>query len=104
MSGGGDDKKKKKASEPAATPSPTALQSAFMPGFDSMIAQQLGMGGYGNPSDLLAYMNSIQTPMQIPTNSLPPPSTGKDKGGNRSGGGSSGNQYIQQVLAASGRR
>jgi hypothetical protein len=84
MSGGDSGgSKKKKADQPAAA-TPTAMQQAFMPGFDSMIAQQLGMGGYGDPSGLLAYMNSIQTPMQIPTSSLPPPAA---PGKANSGGG-----------------
>jgi hypothetical protein len=64
MSGGGSSKPQNK--EPAATPVTTTPLPAFMPGMDSMIAQQLGMGGYGDPTSLLAAMQAIHTPMNIP--------------------------------------
>lgn len=95
--GGDSGSKKKKTEEPAPATPATTLQ-AFMPGFDTMIAQQLGMGGYGNPSDLLAYMNSVQTPMQIPTNSLPPPSApGKEP--KNSGSGNRFNGMARKMMA-----
>lgn len=72
MSGGSSKKKTEKKEEPAPAQA-TYQQAAFMPGMDSMIAQQLGMGGYGDQSSLLSYMNSIQTPMQMPV--LPTPGT-----------------------------
>lgn len=98
MSGGDSGSKKKKTEEPAPATPATTLQ-AFMPGFDTMIAQQLGMGGYGNPSDLLAYMNSVQTPMQIPTNSLPPPSApSKDKTKGGGGGFRDRMAYVQNQM------
>lgn len=62
-SGGGNTQKK--TDEPSAKVT-TTTSPAFMPGFDSMIAQQLGMGGYGDPNTLLAAMQAIQTPLQIP--------------------------------------
>lgn len=79
MGGDSDSRKKKKSSEPATIPTTTV--QPFMPGLDSMIAQQLGMGGFGDQASLLSYMNSIHTPMQVPTNSLPPPASGKNKNG-----------------------
>lgn len=52
------------SSEPKIT---NTTVPAFMPGFDSMIAQQLGAGGYGDPNTLLAQMQAIQTPLQVPS-------------------------------------
>lgn len=78
--------RKDEPSTVTTTPAP-----AFMPGFDSMIAQQLGMGGYGDPSTLLAAMQAIQTPMNIPA--FKPGATPKSTGGDRTtsgGGGRSG--------------
>lgn len=82
MSGGGDDKQ---------------TVPAFMPGMDNMLAQQLSAGGYGAAPDLLAYMNAIHTPMQIPTTTMPPVSTGKDTKNKTSNGGSGRSYTLEQI-------
>lgn len=84
MSGGGSDKKKnRKKDEPQEASPAMVTQPAFMPGMDSMLAQQLSMGGYGDPSSLMASFAPIFTPMQIqdmrpgatPTPATPAPVT-----------------------------
>src|SRR5690606_1571490 len=65
MSGGSGSKKKKAADEPAKEMA-TYQQAAFMPGFDTMIADQLAQGGYGSPDSLLAAFEPIFTPMTVP--------------------------------------
>jgi hypothetical protein len=65
MGGSSDSKKKnKKADEPQAQA--TYSQPSFLPGMDTMLAQQLSMGGYGDPNSLLAAFSPIFTPMAIP--------------------------------------
>lgn len=88
MSGGSDKKRKKKEEEPVA--GPTYSQPAFMPGMDSMLAQQLSAGGYGDPSSLMAAFAPVFTPMQMPDyrpGATPAPTT-PSTGNNNGGGGS----------------
>lgn len=76
MSGGSDSSaearirerlNKNKSNEPApATGSGTYQQPSFMPGMDTMIAQQLAQGGYGDMNSLLASFAPIFTPMTMP--------------------------------------
>lgn len=84
MSGGGSSKKKdRKKDEPTQAEPAMVMQPSFMPGMDSMLAQQLSMGGYGDPNTLLAAFSPIFTPMQIqdmrpgatPTPTTPAPAT-----------------------------
>ena len=92
MPGGGSSKKKsssKKDETPVPGSSPLMTQPAFMPGNDSLLAQQLAAGGYGSVPDLLAMFQQTFTPMQIldtrpgatPTPTTPPPGTGGGGGG-----------------------
>ena len=82
--GGSSKKSSSKTEEPKVT---TSTVPAFMPGWDSMIAQQLGQGGYGDPNAILAQMQAVQKPNQIPSmgyspttpNGTPPTSTATPK-------------------------
>lgn len=62
----GDSGKRKKNDPKPTTPEPGPTVQAFMPGMDSMLAQQLSQGGYGQPNDLMAHFQSVYTPMQMP--------------------------------------
>ena len=66
MSGGDDKKKSKKQNEPTTPAQATYQQSAFLPGWDNSIAQQLAAGGYGDANSLMAAFAPIFTPMAIP--------------------------------------
>jgi hypothetical protein len=69
MSGGG---KKTAATKAEAKPSPVQYQQIqpFMPGMQNMLAQQLTGGFGGNPQDLMAYMNQLYAPMNMPLQSV----------------------------------
>lgn len=69
MSGGGSSNKKStpaKKEEPIIPGSgPMMTQPAFLPGMDTMLAQQLAAGYGMNPNDLLAQFAQTFTPMQV---------------------------------------
>lgn len=68
MSGG-----KKSAAKPAeAKPAPVQYQQIqpFMPGMQNMLAQQIAGGFGGNPQDMMAYMNQLYAPMNLPLQSV----------------------------------
>lgn len=57
-------------------PVPRQIVQPGMPGQIDQIAQQLGMGGYGNPADLQAHMGQFYKPMSMPNygaTPIPPP-------------------------------
>lgn len=83
--GGSSKKSTSSKKEEPAIPGTGAMmtQPAFLPGNDTMLAEQLAAGGYGSAPDLLAAFQQTFTPMQLldtrpganPAPTTPPAST-----------------------------